>query len=201
MTKSNKFIALTLTTVISTFAIGTAANAEDMVKVENKVTLAGDAVIVTETSDVNKAADSMKITRTTYSYDANNNGVIEPNEFNTYLTRTVDTNNDGYIVLDEFEGDSMTYYYNYNKPVVVAEGNAKASTEVKSYTYWDKDKDDRLDSDEVESLVANMGLYKKWDTNLNGTIETSEFSAGTFTAYDTDKNGSISMEEWNAVVM
>ena len=34
MTKSNKFIALTLTTVISTFAIGTAANAEDMVKVE-----------------------------------------------------------------------------------------------------------------------------------------------------------------------
>jgi Ca2+-binding EF-hand superfamily protein len=49
--------------------------------------------------------------------------------------------------------------------------------------------------------VANKGLYKKWDYDMNGTIETSEFMRGTFSAYDDNSDNMISMEEWADVVM
>jgi hypothetical protein len=145
--------------------------------------------------DVNKAADSVVITKTTYSYDANNDGFIDPTEFNTYITRSVDTDGDGFLESTEYEESSMTYFYDAMK--VAADDNLT----VQKYTYWDKDKDNKLDSSEIETLVANRGLYKKWDTNLDGKIDMQEFAMGTFQAYDDDGNGEISMSEWSDVVM
>ena len=145
--------------------------------------------------DVNEAADSVKISSTTYSYDANNNGVIEPDEFVTYITRTFDSDRDGYLDSTEYESDQDIYIYDL---VNIDTSNNDA---IKSYTFWDKDKDDKLDASEIESLVANTGIYKKWDYNENGTIDTAEFAKGSFMSYDDNGDNMISMEEWADVVM
>ena len=145
--------------------------------------------------DVNKAADSVVITETTYSYDANNDGFIDPSEFSTYVTRSVDTDGDGYLESTEYESSSMTYFKDMMKKKDAESG------EVQNYTYWDKDNDKKLDSSEIETLVANRGIYKKWDSNLDGKIDSQEFAAGTFKAYDDDGNGAISVKEWSDVVM
>lgn len=190
MIKHKKFMVLSLTGALM---ISNAGMAQEM---DKTVIIDGDtAVKITGADTANDAADSIKITRTTYSYDVNNNNIIEPNEFTTYVTRTLDSNNDGYIVTDEYDGDSMTYFYTN------VDTQPNSDMEVKSYSYWDKDQDDRLDSSEIESLVANMGIYKKWDTDMNGTIDKVEFATGTFMVYDDNNDKSISAEEWVDVVM
>ena len=145
--------------------------------------------------DVNKAAESVVVTKTTYSYDSNNDGFIDPSEFNTYITRSVDTDGDGYLESTEYDEGSMTYFYSKTKAPDAPQA------EVKSYTYWDKDNDKRLDSGEIETLVANRGIYKAWDTNLDGKIDHNEFSIGTFKSYDDNNDGSISISEWSDVTL
>lgn len=169
MTIRNKILALTAATTIPMVALASMAHAE---------------------KDVNKAADSVVVTKTTYSYDRNGDGFIDPTEFNTYITTSIDSDGDGYLESTEYETSSMTYFYDTAK-----------EDEVKSYTYWDKDKDNKLDSSEVETLVSNVGIYKKWDTNKDGKIDQIEFSAGTFKSYDDDNDGRIDMSEWSDVVM
>lgn len=144
--------------------------------------------------DVNAAADSVVIKKTTYSYDANGDGFIDPTEFTTYVTTSVDANGDGYLESTEYTSDSMTYFVDMST-------TKNTDIEATKYTYWDKDKDNRLDSSEVETLVANHGIYKAWDTNLDQKIDTQEFAMGTFKAYDDNGDGTITMNEWADVIM
>lgn len=180
MSIKRKILGLTATTALSLFALN-AATAE--------------TITVTSKADVNAAADSMVVERTTYSYDANNNGFIEPGEFTTYVTKRVDLDGDGYLESSEYTTDSMVYFYNHMSDTQKTESN------VTNYTYWDKDKDNRLDSSEVETLVANTGFYKTWDKNKDGKIDSAEFAAGTFASYDDNNDGKITINEWADVTM
>jgi len=187
MKLSHKIMMLTLAT---TFPL-VGANADSEKVVTKTTTMAdGTQLTVTETKDVNEAADPVIIKHTTFSYDKNKNGIIEANEVNSYVTRYADKNRDGYI--DESEGDSMTYFYNMMD---------KAPADNKNYTYWDKDNDKRLDASEIETLVSNTGIYKKWDTNKDGKIDSSEFAIATFKAYDDNGDGEIDINEWVDVAM
>ncbi len=58
----------------------------------------------------------------------------------------------------------------------------------------------RLDSNEVKTLIEKTGLYSKWDTNTDGKVSTAEFEVGTFNSYDDDGNGALSLEEWKSVL-
>ena len=117
-----------------------------------------------------------------------NDGYIEPGEVTTYVYSWSDMDDDGYLQQSEYEDRTMTWYEYYDM-------------EPREYVYWDKNSDGRLDSSEVDTLVAENQFYADWDTNNDGQISTSEFAMGTFMAYDDNSNGSISQSEWMDVVM
>lgn len=199
MKYKNKLLAIAITTALPLVAYS--AHAEEVITEKAKMS-DGTEVTVVKTADADAAAESMKVKYTTYSFDADKDGFIDNDEVIMYVTRNVDKNNDGFIDTTEFESGSMSYFANMieeNKVENVE--NKMESNQPKSYTYWDKDKDNRLDPSEVETLVANKGLYKKWDLNKDGKIDSLEFSQATFLAYDKDNNGSISITEWADVVM
>ncbi|MFA7275755.1 MAG: hypothetical protein WC043_03020 [Pseudobdellovibrionaceae bacterium] len=123
-----------------------------------------------------------------YSYDSNKDGYIQPDEFTSYLYTRSDLNGDGYLGDEEWTLTTSQLYRPYK------------NVDVNKYTYWDQDKDNRLDNNEVKTLIEKTGLYSKWDTNTDGKISNDEFEKGTFTAYDDDGNGELSLKEWKSVL-
>lgn len=137
------------------------------------------------------AADAAKSTETrtqTYSYDTNGDGTIEPGEFTTYVYTRADTDRDGFLNDEEWKMNTSQLYRPYK------------DTNYNTYTYWDQDKNGKLDSNEVKTLVEKTDLYSKWDANRDGKVSTDEFAKGTFNAYDDNGNGALSLSEWKAVL-
>jgi len=124
----------------------------------------------------------------TYSYDTNLNGVIDPEEFSNFVYRRSDVDNDGFLGDEEWELMSSYWYSPYS------------DIDTNTYTYWDQDKDQQLDSNEVDTLVEKTGLYSRWDSNMDGKVDTGEFTRGTFLAYDDNSDGSITVTEWEDVL-
>lgn len=124
----------------------------------------------------------------TYSYDSNKDGYIQQDEFTTYLYTKSDRDGDGYMGDEEWEMTTSQFYRPYE------------DVDYNSYTYWDQDKDNRLDSNEVKTLVEKTGLYSKWDTDTDGKVSNAEFEVGTFNAYDDNGDGFLSLAEWKSVL-
>ncbi len=136
-----------------------------------------------------KAEDAkIQIQSRTYSYDSNKDGYIQPEEFTTYLYTKSDLDGDGYMGDEEWKLTTSQFYRPYKE------------IDYNNYTYWDQDKNNRLDSNEVKTLIEKTGLYSKWDTNTDGKVSTAEFEVGTFNSYDDDGNGALSLEEWKSVL-
>jgi Ca2+-binding EF-hand superfamily protein len=133
------------------------------------------------------AAETQTATRT-YSYDSNKDGYIQPEEFTTYLYTRSDRDGDGYMGDEEWKVNTSQWYRPYK------------DVNLNNYTYWDQDKDNRLDSNEVKTLIEKTGLYSKWDTNTDGKVSNEEFEKGTFAAYDDNSDGALSLDEWKAVL-
>ncbi len=131
--------------------------------------------------------DGSTTTRTTYYYqdhDLNKNGILDSQEFNSYVYNRWDRNGDGFVSADEWEGSYVRWY------------GAPANAEFKTYTYWDKDGDGRLDPQEFDTVISTTKLYKAWDTNADDLIESNEYARSTFGFYDLNNDGMISTEEW-----
>ncbi len=124
----------------------------------------------------------------TFSYDSNGDGIIEADEFTTYIYTRSDLNNDGYLGDDEWKITTNQLYRPFK------------DTDVNTYTYWDQDKNGHLDSNEVKTLVEKTGLYSKWDANHDTKVDTEEFARGTFAAYDDNNDGVLSLVEWKSVL-
>jgi hypothetical protein len=124
----------------------------------------------------------------TYSYDKNGNGYIDQDEFTTYFYTRSDLDGDSYLGDEEWKLSSTNWYRPYK------------DVDLSNYTYWDQDKDKRLDSNEVKTLVEKTGLYSKWDINHDSRVDMEEFSRGTFAAYDDNGDGSLNLDEWKAVL-
>lgn len=148
------------------------------------------AVILVSATGLPMLANAQKSeTQTrTYSYDSNKNGFIEPEEFTTYFYSRSDADGDGYMGDEEWKMTTSQLYRPYK------------DLDYNKYTYWDQDKDGRLDNNEVKTLVEKTGLYEKWDTNQDKKVDTDEFARGTFVAYDDNNDGALSMEEWKNVL-
>lgn len=124
----------------------------------------------------------------TYSYDSDKDGYIQPDEFTTYLYTRSDMDGDGYMGDEEWKLTTTQFYRPYK------------DVDYNNYTYWDQDKDGRLDNNEVKTLIEKTGLYSKWDTNKDGKVSNAEFETGTFNAYDDNSDGALSLEEWKSVL-
>lgn len=124
----------------------------------------------------------------TYSYDSNQDGFIQPDEFTTYVYTRTDLDGDGYMDDEEWTHTTSRFYRPYE------------DVDYSNYTYWDQDKDGRLDDNEVKTLIEKTGLYSKWDTNEDGKVSLTEFEIGTFNAYDDNGDGALSLEEWKSVL-
>lgn len=133
------------------------------------------------------AAETQTTTRT-YSYDSNKDGFIQPEEFTTYLYTRSDHDGDGYMGDEEWKVNTSQLYRPYK------------DVDYNTYTYWDQDKDSRLDSNEVKTLIEKTGLYSKWDVNTDGKVSNDEFEKGTFAAYDDNSDGALSINEWKSVL-
>lgn len=133
------------------------------------------------------AAETQTTTRT-YSYDSNKDGFIQPEEFTTYLYTRSDRDGDGYMGDEEWKINTSQWYRPYK------------DVNYNTYTYWDQDKDSRLDSNEVKTLIEKTGLYSKWDANTDGKVSNEEFEKGTFSAYDDNSDGTLNLEEWKSVL-
>jgi Ca2+-binding EF-hand superfamily protein len=137
------------------------------------------------------AEDTAKSTETrtqTYSYDSNGDGYIEPGEFTTYIYTRADSDRDGFLNDEEWKMNTSQLYRPYK------------GTDTNTYTYWDQDKNGKLDSNEMKTLVEKTDLYSKWDENRDGKVDTTEFAKGTFNAYDYNGDGALNMTEWKSVL-
>ncbi len=124
----------------------------------------------------------------TYSYDYNKDGIIEPDEFTTYIYERSDLDGDGYLGDEEWNLARVGWNRSYK------------DIDFNQYTYWDQDKDGHLDSNEIKTLVQKTGLYSKWDTDLDGKVNSEEFAKGTFNAYDDNNDNMLSLDEWKSVL-
>lgn len=124
----------------------------------------------------------------TFTYDRNQDGYIQPEEFTSYVYKRSDLDGDGYMGDEEWKFMTTKSYGAYD------------DVDYNNYTYWDQDKDGRLDDNEVKTLIEKTGLYSKWDTNEDGKVSNAEFATGTFNAYDDNGNGNLNLEEWKSVL-
>lgn len=156
----------------------------------NKTLLA--AFVITSIAGVSTLASAepaaTQTTTRTYSYDSNKDGFIGPDEFTTYLYTRSDIDGDGYMGDEEWKVTTSQWYRPYK------------DVNYNTYTYWDQDKDKRLDSNEVKTLIEKTGLYSKWDINTDGKVSNDEFAKGTFAAYDDNSDGALSLTEWKSVL-
>lgn len=155
-------------------------------------TIAASAPIMTSatvpgtSTVVSKSADGTTTrTTTTYyvDYDKNNNGILDSNEFYTYAWRIWDTDRDGYLSDEEWKLSTARWY-------------GPANTQYKTYTYWDKNADGRIDSTEFDTTISSTNLYAMWDKNADSRIENDEYAAASFRVYDLNADGVLSMDEW-----
>jgi Ca2+-binding EF-hand superfamily protein len=154
----------------------------------NKALLAALVVASITGSPIAVHAQQSETQTHTYSYDTNKNGMIDPDEFTTYFYSRSDTNGDGYLGDDEWKVSTSKWYRPYK------------DVNYNNYTFWDQDKDSKLDANEVKTLVEKTGLYSKWDTNLDKKIDNDEFAKGTFFAYDDNGDNMLSLDEWKSVL-
>ena len=139
-----------------------------------------------KTVSIEQNADGSTTTTTRYYYDrdANNNGILDSQEFPAYVYSRFDRNGDGFLDDSEWQVSSTRWY--------------GVQPQYKTYKTWDKNADGRLDATEFDVVVTDSGLYKTWDVNADKTLESNEYAEATFRLYDENKDGNLSLVEWKA---
>jgi hypothetical protein len=112
------------------------------------------------------------------AYDANHNGRLEPDEYETYSYRVIDRNQDTFITTDEWEGYTTVWYKPLDRNVYT----------VKEFTHYDVNGDGHIDFTEYKSS-PDINLYRAWDLDNDGFIDDVEYTT-TVTRYkEIDANG------------
>lgn len=142
------------------------------------------------TKEVSMDAHGGTTTTTTRYYyndtDANNNGILDSQEFPRFVYNSWDLDGDGFIEDSEWNSNTALWY-------------PAGYTEYKTYSAWDKDNNGRLDPDEFGTVVTTTKLYDTWDADHDAQIDEDEYTAARFGVYDTNDDGALNMQEWKAI--
>jgi hypothetical protein len=142
------------------------------------------------TKEVNSDGMGGTTTTTTRYYyndtDANNNGILDSQEFPRFVYNSWDLNGDGFVEDSEWNMNTSLWY-------------PAGSTEYKTYTHWDKDGNGRLDADEFGTVVTTTKLYDTWDADHDSKIDENEYTDARFRVYDTNDDGALNMQEWRSI--
>lgn len=150
------------------------------------ILLSGPALAETSETVTTVGPDGSTTTTTTTYYsdfDANNNGILDDQEFNHYVYRAWDANGDGFISDAEYNRGTVRWY----GPTRVKYG---------PYASYDVNHDMRIDETEFGTVITTTKLYEVYDVDANKQINPAEYSRATFSAYDQDNDGEISQQEW-----
>lgn len=135
-----------------------------------------------ETNSDGSTTTTTTTSRYYYGNDANNNGILDSQEFPTYVYHRWDRDGDGFLSDDEWTRSSPRWY--------------GAEPRYKTHTAWDKNGDGRLDATEFDVVINESKLYSAWDADANTIIEGDEYAAATFRLYDENDDGQLSLQEW-----
>ncbi|MGB4107442.1 MAG: hypothetical protein WBK55_06570 [Alphaproteobacteria bacterium] len=128
-------------------------------------------------------------TTTRYYYndtDANNNGILDSQEFPRFVYNSWDLDGDGFVEDNEWNANTTLWY-------------PPGYSDYKTYTYWDKDHDGKLDADEFGTVVTTTNLYDTWDADHDSQIDEAEYTGARFRVYDTNDDGALNMQEWKSI--
>ncbi len=161
---------------------GANVNLDNAVKVDTQTDVVTDKVYNNDGEIV--ATNTTKTVTDTYKFDANNNGILDQDEYVTYSYTMIDRDDDG--VVDDVEWNDYTKLW--YQPVDV-------KPRADAFVSYDVDGDGYIDATEYKKAY-DVNLYNSWDANSDGSVQMSEYQTMTTTYHDLDNDG---LYEWVTV--
>lgn len=153
----------------------TAVNLDNAVKVDTQTDVITDKVYNEDGEIV--ATHTTRTITDTYKFDANQNGILDQDEYVAYSYTMIDHDGDGLI--DDVEWDDYTTIW-YEPLDVKPRGDSFASFDLNSDSY--------IDATEYQQAY-DANLYQAWDSDNDGTIRMSDYETITRTYHDLDNDG------------
>jgi hypothetical protein len=117
--------------------------------------------------------------------DADDDGVLNDEEFYTSYYDAWDTDDDGILNEDEWALGTDSYL------------NMGGNDEYGVFSDWDLDTDSQVNQDEFQTGMESLSYYDEWDANSDSYLSESEVAEGYFSYWDMDGDGYVDEVEYN----
>ncbi|MDX5436488.1 MAG: hypothetical protein LPK03_04800, partial [Pontibacter sp.] len=114
-------------------------------------------------------------------WDANDDDLLDENEFYGGFYDTWDVNDDDFVDEDEWTTATRDY-----------------GIENQNWSDWDTNADNRLDADEFRTGMGTTTYYTDWDADRNEMINEREYSDGIFGLWDDNDDDLLDNNEYDA---
>ena len=168
---------LCCTLVVSMVACGGAEEAET--EVEEPVAMEEDAGVM-DNWDNERFGESFASSGRFGGWDANDDNLLDENEFYGGYYDTWDVNDDNVLDEDEWNNASRDF-----------------GMEGQNWADWDVNRDNRLDENEFRTGAARGNYYNDWDRDGDRMLNEREYSDGIFGLWDNDRDNAITNDDYN----
>ncbi|MBD1395758.1 hypothetical protein H9Q13_01150 [Pontibacter sp. JH31] len=116
-------------------------------------------------------------------WDANNDNMLNKEEFATSFFSTWDTNGDNTLDKSEWSTAANDFGFKDNPNW--------------DWAAWDNNKDNKLSMNEFNTQLAKAQLFENWDKNNNNLLDQREYADGLHTMWnEADADGTLNEEEY-----
>lgn len=136
-------------------------------------------MVTAETYDADRFNTTFASTNYYEEWDANDDNMLDRNEYNTGFYDTWDVNNDNR--LDENEWNTATRDW---------------GLENETWAEWDTNTDGFLDENEFGTGFADNEWYGEWDTDGNNMLAEREYTDGVFGLWDANDDNMLDENEY-----
>lgn len=169
---------LACTLMVSMVACGGTeeAETEELAEVD---TMEEDAGVM-DNWDTERFGTSFTETGRFGGWDANDDNMLDENEYYSSYYDTWDVNDDNALDEDEWNNASRDF-----------------GMEGQNWADWDVNKDNRLDENEFRTGAARNNNYSTWDRDGDKMLNEREYSDGVFGLWDNDRDGALTNDDYN----